>query len=389
MRILSPPLSVIEANLFAPSDELMQRWLDNDPSLPAATRAALAADSVAQARRADWETAAAPEPPPATLTEPLITAPQWLQERIQQRVKAQQTRFSPVPTPGQILQVAQPIGPDGPLASDQPYPLAVLISAPTEHRQIWYGWLVAPETDYASDADLVLEDSDGPCDPLAGMAQLWNPVYVYLPSTRGVLAELPPRRLAAAQTLAVDFLTGPPLAIRSEPGVLIQRRTSRQELVLSGPPLGGPDDPRHRYRALYHAAAQLLREPVRLAQTQPTRTERLFERLRRLAEAAGLGLTPAPAPVMGAASEEIQQLGDWLELELLESGDDRGVLTLRVRNLRAAPCRLQIVRQGQVRREVILDAGQPETRLLFEPAPGTELVLLDAAGEQLRWPLAG
>jgi hypothetical protein len=114
--------------------------------------------------------------------------------------------------------------------------------------------------------------------------------------------------------LALDFLTQPPPDLRPEPGVLIERRTSQGHRVLTGTPLGRSDDPRRRYRTLYRAAADLLREPVRLAQVQPTLAERLWARLRAAGETIGLGLILAPAPVMGEAAAEIYRLGDWLEL---------------------------------------------------------------------------
>lgn len=384
MRTLYPALSLIEANLFAPSDALLRRWMENDPQLPAATRAALEADAIAQSRRADWE--ALPPDAEPTPTSPIPEPPQWLRERIQQRFRAQHTAFASIPSAGQIVRVDEAIGPDGPLGDDQPYPLAVLLDQATEHDSIWYGWLVASETDYASDADLILEDSDDPRDPLAGMVQLWNPVYLYVPSARQVLAQLSPERLAAVRNLAMDFLTQPPPALRPEPGVLSERRTSQGHRILSGTPLGKAPDPRHRYRTLYRAAAELLREPVRLAQVQPTLGERLLDSLRAIGAAIGCGLDPAPAPVMGAADTERWRLGNWLELELQELPEEPGIFTLWMNNLQDTPCRVQIVRQHVIFQEHILP-GHQAVQLLIEVAPGTELALLDQDEERLRWPL--
>jgi len=319
------------------------------------------------------------------IPETRIEPPAWLGELIERKVAARQADFAPVPTAGQIIRVDEAISPEGPLGYDQPYPLAVLLAEPTEHDQIWYGWLVGSETDYASDADLILEDDDGPRDPLAGMAQLWNPVYVYLPSTHGVLAQLSPERLAAARALVLDFLTQPPPDLLRKPGILVERRTSQGQRVLTGTPLGGSDDPRHRYRTLYRAAADLLREPVRLAQLQPTLIERLLDHLRAAGEALGLGLTLTPAPVMGEPAATYH-LGDWLELELHELPETAHMVNLRVRNLHTTPCRLQVIRQGTVRREHPLE-GHQTTQLLLEAGSGTELALLDETGERLRWSL--
>lgn len=158
--------------------------------------------------------------------------------------------------------------------------------------------------------------------------------------------------------------------------------------------MGSSDDPRHAYQRLYHAYAAAVRELARLARAQPTLTERLLAGLNHLAQSLGLGLTTAPAPVMGEATTEIHRLGDWLELWLelelhdSDSPDEVGILHLRIRNLQATPCRIQIVRQGEVRRESVLNPHQ-YTRILVEAALGTELVLLDESGERLRWTLAG
>lgn len=387
MRTLHPALNLIEANLFAPSDDLMRRWLENDPQLPAATRAALDADPVARSRRADREAPPPDREPAAPAAPPIPEPPAWLRERIRQRVRAQRATFAPIPAAGQIVRVDEAIGPAGPLGHDQPYPLAVLLGEPTERRAVWYGWLVAAETDYASDADLILDEADDPRDPLAGLVQLWNPVYLYVPSAQRVLAQLAPERLAAVRDLALDFLTAPPPPLRPEPGVLVERRTSRGHRVLTGTPLGGADDPRRRYRTLYRAAADLLREPVRLAQSQPALAERLLAWLRQQAEAVGWGLEPAPAPVMGDAATERWRLGDRLELELRELPEEPDIFELWAHNLQDAPCRIQVVRHGIVFQEHPLD-GHREARALVEAAPGTELVLLDDGGERLRWPLA-
>lgn len=387
MRTLHPALNLIEAKLFAPSDDLIRRWLEHDPRLPVATRAALDADPVAQSRRADWTAPPPDQEPTIPATPPIPEPTPWLRERIQQRVRAQRATFAPIPTAGQIVRVDEAIGPSGPLGHDQPHPLAVLLGEPTEHRAIWYGWLVAAETDYASDADLILEEADDPRDPLAGLVQLWNPVYLYLPSAKQVLAQLSPDRLAAVRALALDFLIQPLPKLCPEPGVLVERRTSQGHRVLTGTPLGGAADPRRRYRTLYRAAADLLREPVQLAQLQPTLIERLLAWLRQAVEAIGLGLNPAPAPVMGEADTERWRLGDWLELELRKLPEETDLFTLWTRNLQDSPCRIQVVRHGVVFQEYPL-AGHQETQILVEAAPGTELVLLDDSGERLRWPLA-
>ena len=388
MNTLWPPLALLETELFSPSDALIERWRSG-AELPADLQRALDADPDAHARRTALATALAAEPEVAEVAEdmPVSPMPPDLQALIRQRVASRQVTFSSLPTPGQIVRIDEVRGPDGPLHWDLPRPLVVLLADPTATRHVWYGWLVTAESDYAGDYDLLLGPEDEPCDPLARMVQLWNPVHVYLPSVSRVLAELTPARMAAVRALAVDCVTAPePDPTQAHPGRTMRRQVAGH-WIHTGTPLGGPNDPRHVYQRLYHAYAAAVREPARLAHAQLTLTERLLAGLKRLAQSLGLGLTTAPAPVMGEATAEIHRLGDWLEMDLHEDQDEAGILTLRIRNLQATTCRIQIVRQGEVRRESILEAHQ-DARILVEAAPGTELVLLDESGERLRWPLA-
>lgn len=381
---LTPSLSVIEAGLFAPSDVLLERWLANE--LDPATQQALAADTLARERRETLETGpAASERPAATAEAP--SPPAWLTELVTQQREATAHPFAAMPKPGQILRIDAPIGPAGPLDVDQPRPLAVLYDQATEHARIGYGWLVGAETDYAGEADVLLEAGDGPHDPLAGMIQTWNPVYVYLPSAQAVLAELSPERRQAVRTLALDYLLEAPPEIAPEPGVRVARRTSQGQPVLTGPPLGDAHDPRHRYRTLYRAAAELLREPVRLAQLQPPILERLWAALTE-ATRGQFGLQPAPAPVMGDTEVVPQRLGDWLELQP-NLAEDEHTLDLQVKNLQPTPCRLEVMRGDRVLREYPL-AGNDRIELPALPITAdSALVLADTQGQRcIHWPLS-
>ncbi|MFZ4791660.1 MAG: hypothetical protein ACOYMW_12370 [Candidatus Competibacteraceae bacterium] len=385
MNTLWPPLALLETELFSPSDALIERWRSG-AKLPADVQRALDADPDSHTRRTALETALSTDPEIVDAAS-IPPMPPDVQALIRQRVASRQATFSRLPAPGQIVRIDEVRGPDGPLHWDLPRPLTVLLVEPTATRQVWYGWLVAAESDYAGYWDLLLGAADEPCDPLARMVQLWNPVDVYLPSVSRVLAELTPARLAAVRALAVDCATASePDPALAHPGQTLRRQVAGH-WIHTGTPLGGSTDPRHAYQQLYHAYAAAVREPARLAHTQPTLTERLLAGLHHLTQSLGLSLTAAPAPVMGEATAEIHRLGDWLELELHESPDEVGILTLRIRNLQATACRVQIVRQGEVRRESILEAHQ-DARILVEAAPGTELVLLDESGERLRWPLA-
>lgn len=77
-------------------------------------------------------------------------------------------------------------------------PVALLLDRQDSDPHRWSGWLVAPETDYASAWDILLEsDVDDPFDPLAGMVQVWNPLVCRLAADAPLLAALSEERLAA------------------------------------------------------------------------------------------------------------------------------------------------------------------------------------------------
>jgi hypothetical protein len=258
MRPLHPPLKVIENKLFMPSEGLLLRWAADDPSLSQETVKALENDPVARELHADLKK----QSDSAIEEEKSPPLPSFLSELIDQRIAARE-HFADVsvPSPGQILRIDQIVGPKGPIDWDLPGPLAVLISEPTETKNVWYGWMVASETDYASHWDMLLEPEDQPFDPLASMIQIWNPVHIYIPSNAPVLAILKPERLQAVRALAVEFATGddPDISL-SQLGHIAPRATFENFSILTGSPISGDDDPRQRYQVLYHRAADVLRE---------------------------------------------------------------------------------------------------------------------------------
>ena len=201
---------------------------------------------------------------------------------------------------------------------------------------------------------------------------LCDPYHLFLPILAGRQALFWGEAL-----ISTKGLFSPPCSAKNppfpHPPIRLVRRQVAGYWVHTGAPLDGSTDPRHAYQRLYHAYAAAVREPARLAHAQPTLTERLLAGLKHLVQSLELNLTAAPAPVMGEATAKIHRLGDWLELELElhEHPDEAGLLTLRIRNLQATLCRVQIVRQGEVRRESILEARQ-DTRILVEAAPGIE-----------------
>ena len=344
---LQPSLSTIEDRLRGPSTQLVQRWIDNPRSLPTETLGDLERNPLARELR---EAMSQPEPAPSGEdNRPVPPMSAALQELIQRRDAARQHRFSDSPRAGQIMAIDQVIGPDGPLDRDLPSPLAVCLDHPTETPQVWYGWLVSAEVDYASYWDLVLEESDGPCDPQAGMIQLWNPVRIYIPSTGPVLVELSNARLAALRSLAVDYVMGQdPDPAQASPGRMLPRRTDSGLAIMTGTPMQGDNDPRYRYQDLYQSAAEAIKAPARLAMaTAATGTPSLLaglldwlnERWTEVARQTGLPLLPVAAveqplgPV--SATEQICfKLGDTGLRLGIEASLERNdvVYTLRCHN---------------------------------------------------------
>ena len=402
MRKLSPPLSVIESNLFDPSLALIRRWTEADPSLSPADLTALAADETARAMRKDWEAEATPEDapdPPSGAPLPTPALPPHLAEKVQRRVATIARGFSTAPHPGLIVRVEGVQGAEGPLGADMAHPFAVLLSEPSEHPQVWYGWLMAAETDYAGPWDLLLERGDEPYDPDAAMVQTWNPVHLDLKSASRPLGELSPARLAAVRDLANDHGEQDPR--EADPGTLVQRTTPHGHLVLTGSPLGGVDDPRWRYQTLYYEAAGFVRAMARealkalapqtardeAAADQPTFWDLVLGGLKAAARSAGMVLEPALVLALGpdtppAVAEQPQRLGDLVEIGLIASpnGD---ALQLHLTLLRDAPLRVGLARDGRVRQEKRLTRTDPKADLFLSPDQGLSLFIRNDQGQDL------
>ncbi|MFO1419584.1 MAG: hypothetical protein U1F59_01230 [Candidatus Competibacteraceae bacterium] len=415
MRTLRPSLTFIEHHLFQPSDDLIQRWTAGEP-LPPGVADALAANPDACARRAELEQAeseeSADEVPGEALAVPPL--PAKLRALIRRRVAARNAAFDPIPQAGQIVRIDEVRGPDGPLeAIDLPHPLAVLLAEPTAIDQVWSGWLVATETDYAGPDDGLLGPEDEPCDPLARLVQTWNPVRVYLPSVSRVLAQLNPERLAAIRALAATR-TEPMAAAAdpAQPGRVVSRQVGSYA-ILTGAPLGD-DDPRRAYRTLYARAVQtFLEPPVALARaaatpltlalsptnggegTERLRLDRLIGVLRDWAERFGEALapiTPLAQPMSDGAATDQQEahyeLGGRVRLRLRAAATPPFV-QVRVDRLAAtAPLRVEWREAGELLLKAPLDLNHPTVELTVDPGRPSELTLVDEAGDVLlRFPL--
>ncbi len=391
MRRLAPPLSVIEDALFDPSPALVQRWLEGDPSLSAERRAALDADPAAQAYAAAWrqESPASRDQPPDFA----VALPAHLAEQIEARVAANALNLASEPRPGLILQIDSARTPSGPLDRDLARPLAVLLSEPAEHPSVWYGWLMSPETDYASYWDLLLEEEDTPVDPSVAMVQVYNPVHIYCPAATRALGQLGPNRLAAVRALAADFLLGQMTDLpAADPGVLLQRATSAGHLIVTGTPLGDEEDPRHTYQELYIVVADYIRAMAsqalaELAEPAPAPWwQRALDALRDAAEQWQLTLTPVPVLAMGPETPDTPvatwRLGEALDLQLIPGADGQSVQIHASLAPGQPPVTLALVEtDGLVTQQRRLDAQQPDGDLWAEA--GLTLSMRDEAGGRL------
>jgi hypothetical protein len=135
-------------------------------------------------------------------------------------------------------------------------PIAVCLEASISRNADgarWRGWMVAAETDYATDKDVLLEESDGPCDPLAGMVETWNPLELIVPDAVRVLAHLSEYRMSIIGEVARESHADTPEPPR--PGFITNRETASGRLVLTGTPLGKANDPRAEYQKIFRACA--------------------------------------------------------------------------------------------------------------------------------------
>ena len=391
LRRLAPALSVIESRLFDPSPSLVRRWLDGDPTLPAERREALAADPAAR------EIAEALQAPPLDLTDfpetfELEPLPGDLAAAIEAREAAAAAYPSTQPVPGLVVRIDDAVGPSGPLDWDLGSSLYALLSEPTDHPDIWHGWLVSDETDYASDFDLIFGEEDGPMDPDAVMVQLWNPVHVYCPAVAAAVGRLPADRLAAVRQAFADMLDGRAVDVPPDPGLWILRGTSRGQVIVTGTPLAeDDDDPRLRFQELYFSAAGFLRDLARhalaeLAAEAPWWRSAL-DAIRRAAGELGLPWEPVPVPDLGPEDEtsgeiEIWRLGDLLDLEMIPSADG-DALGIRARLHGDAPLEVFLERGGLVRQLRRLTPEAPTGELTVASDVSLVLRVRDASGKEL------
>jgi hypothetical protein len=168
--------------------------------------------------------------------------------------------------------------------------------------------------------------------------------------------------------------------------------------VRTGTPLGGADDPRHRYQQLYHAYAEAVREPARLAlaaqvaATAPDPMAGLLTHWRIIAAWLGERLIPEPRVAL-AMSQPAQTAADqdlhWEDLaritlhELAADGAGRAQITAL--SQQAVTCEVRVAGALEFRQTV--QAGQPPVQIDWDAGEPATLTLTVADRRRLELPL--
>lgn len=306
-----------------------------------------------------------------------LAMPAFLRELVARKVASEQAYRLAPPACGQIRALAAVHHADG-SGRSVARAFAVLLGASLGGRR-WSGWLVAQESDYAGERDLLCEQEDGPFAPEAAMVQAWNPVECLLRGDEPILGILAAPRLDAVQRLATATC---PDFVAPRPGRIGAWNLDADTVVVTGTPLGGAEDARHRYQQLYLAlAAELraaaapspVRSPVPLIAPRPARRWRDWL-------AAGL-VTPAWTAV--ATALVLLQAGGLLALTVPATPE------LRYRSagahLRADPCAAMlraVFRPGAPYADVVIALRRVGGTLIDGPSESGELWLALPSDQQ-------
>lgn len=179
--------------------------------------------------------------------------PAMLNDLFARRAATEHHLFGPSPQVGQVVLIQDRSG------TALPSVLTVLLDEQVKGNQ-WAGWLVVPDTDYATYWDVLLDHRDEPFDPEAGMIQIWNPVFVDVPVGAQVVAQLTPERLSVVRAVAAEYASADRAVDEdASPGKVAPRSLASGAVAITGTPLGDASDPRRVYQSYYMSAASRLR----------------------------------------------------------------------------------------------------------------------------------
>jgi len=131
--------------------------------------------------------------------------------------------------------------------------------------QVWHGWLVTPDVEYVSEFDVLLNDDELREEPCR-VAQAWNRIQVFLPTSHRVAGHVGDGLLAAVRHLSRQFQSGADavgVAQAGAPGHQLLR-TVEGAIVATGTHLDefDPADPRNEYVHLYAQFAGFVSQAV-------------------------------------------------------------------------------------------------------------------------------
>jgi len=366
---ITPSLEHIERALFGPSDALLQCWLETPDRIPADLRASLEHDDSAVLLRNATFNLNEDDTGDAHVAEADSCAmPSFLKQTVQRHLHAQQTDFGRSPQAGQIVSVTKIDGPQGSLGWDLPRPHAVLLSESTEHPDIWYGWMVAPETLYAGEWDFVIQEDDGTASPFAGMVQMCNPVHVYLRNIGSVIGQLTDDTLQTVRMLGMYMITNTPLPVMGQAGAWVMRQIDDQ-VIVTGTDIVDEDDPRVQYQMLYAHAAVAVKEPARLVAAEPSLWNQWLTAIQQSFAGVGEFLVPQPrvAMAMGesnSTADVAYQLGSFPLLAHLACEDETMLQIVVSHQPNGEACAVKIIDDsGMPLFESILDNEHPTAKI--------------------------
>lgn len=121
---------------------------------------------------------------------------------------------------------------------------------------IWRGFVVAGEQDYASQFDVFIDTKDEPVDPAMRFVQAWNPIEIVITSECRRLGVLSNTRLAAVSEVSEEALSGlAPTALPPSITRIGLRQLTSGASVVTGTSTGDLNDCRRHYQSLYRALA--------------------------------------------------------------------------------------------------------------------------------------
>ncbi len=376
MKPGKPSLAQIEADWFRPSDRLISRISNDDPDTPPELRFAVENNpEFKMCIQESYET----ETEDSGYS-PGRAPPEYLLNLADRRHTAQESLKNATLKPGAMVAIDRLIGPSGELSIDLPKTAVVLLDGIEHPSGIWYGWMVGAEAGYATNWDYVLLEEDGHFDPsLAGMAQLWNPVRVYVKSIARIVGEISNDRLQAVRALAAEFLTRPDnCEAYAGPGAAGPRRTLHGYKVVTGKPVRGQSDPRWRYQEIYLAVKSAVGEPAKAAMALKPWWEAIWAGFQN----SFTSEEPAMAYAMGETPHE--SLREGILADRFRVGlDNRIDKVMRVRFTRIGDHRstIRLLRNGEVSQTMAAD--DRNKIFLLDDSGRFSLEISDAEGNLL------